>query len=116
MKRQSQRRKQPYKVAITGPGIEISACFDDGRGSLNRLIGRLADVLSRAACQWQGEIPDHYATLGMKPDASVQEVSEAYIRQIVKTLPSDALDRAIKAVAAEIAERNERERNGATTS
>ncbi len=108
------RKPQPYVVIVSGPGLAVEATLDGARG-LSRLVETLASSLgsvgsAMSAEKFRATFSDHYETLGLRADATTQEIDEAYIQKIFPMLPTDALERAIQAATAE------REKRHATTS
>jgi hypothetical protein len=105
---------QPYVVTVRGPGLQIDVTIDKPGTNLQRVAEAIARTLESVATTMEfpraarpDPVPfvDHYETLGVRPDATTDEIQDAYFTKVVKTLTNASLD---KAIAAALGERERR--------
>jgi hypothetical protein len=112
---------QPYVLSVRGPGLQIDVTIDKPGTSLQRVSEAVARTLESVAATLESppravrvdpSVPfaDHYATLGVRPDATTEEIQDAHFAKLVKSLTNASLDKAIDAAL------GERERRGTLSS
>jgi hypothetical protein len=112
--KETPKTPQPYVVTVRGPGLQIDVTIDKPGTNLQRVAEAIARTLESVATTMESPraarpdpVPfvDHYATLGVRPDATTDEIQDAYFAKVVKTLTNASLD---KAIAAALGERERR--------
>ncbi len=99
-------KRRPYVVAVRGPGLRIDVALDKP-GNLGGVLTRLAEAITRNLDPLPPASPfaDHYETLGVRPDATTEEIQDAYMRKIVKEMTNTSLEKAIRTATEEVERR-----------